>query len=51
MKTSKMASTEDVSDVALEMGYTSLRDKQEAIFGFMRGRDLFVSLLTGSGKS
>ena len=35
---------------AKEMGYTTLRDKQkEAILGFIRGRDVFVSLPTGSG--
>ena len=52
VKMSKMASTEDVvSDVALEMGYTSLCDKQEAILGFMRGRGVLVSLPTGSGKN
>ena len=41
-----------VSKAALEMGYTSLRQKQkDAVIGFIRRRDVFVSLPTGSGKS
>ena len=40
-----------VNEAALEMGY-SIRDKQkEAILGFLSGRDVFVSLPMGSGKS
>ncbi len=35
-----------------EMGYSDLRPKQEEVVrNFMRGRDVFVSLPTGSGKS
>ena len=43
-----------VSKAALEMGYvyTSLRQKQkDAVIEFIHGRDVFVSLPTGSGKS
>ena len=41
-----------MNEVAGEMGFTSLRDKQkEAILAFVKGRDVFVSLPTGSGKS
>ena len=41
-----------VSKVVLEMGYTSRRQKQkDAVIGFIRRRDVFVSLPTGSGKS
>ena len=37
---------------AFEMGYTSLRQKQrDAVLGFLNGRDVFVSLPTGSGKT
>lgn len=38
-----------VENAAKEMGYTVLREKQkEAILGFLRGRDVFVSRPTGS---
>ena len=41
-----------VNEAALEMGYSLIRDKQkEAILGFLSGRDTFISLPTGSGKS
>ena len=41
-----------LSKVASQMGYSSLRPKQEeVILDFVRGSDVFVSLPTGSGKS
>ena len=41
-----------IHTAAREMRYTCLRAKQEeAIIGFVSGRDVFVSLPTGSGKS
>ena len=39
------------TEVATRLGF-SLKDKQlEAILGFMSGKDVFVSLPTGYGKS
>ena len=38
-----------VNEAALQMGYSSIRDK--AILGFLSGRDVFVSLPTESAKS
>ncbi len=41
-----------VAAATMEMGYSKLRAKQETVVKhFLRGRDVFVSLLTGSGKS
>ena len=35
-----------------EMGYSSLRpDQEKVVVAFMKGKDVFVSLPTGSGKS
>ena len=40
------------TSVALKMGYASLRQEQrDAIVAFLRGRDVFVPLPTGSSKS
>ena len=34
------------------MGYSSLRpDQEKVVVAFMKGKDVFVSLPTGSGKS
>ena len=42
----------DIAAVALKLGYPSLRDKQkEGILRFLEGRDVFIYLPTGSGKS
>ena len=41
-----------LSKVASQIGYSTLRPKQEeVILDFVRGSDVFVSLPTGSGKS
>ena len=53
----KMAYTGEALDGAIctaarEMGYSKLRANQEKVVKtFLRCRDVFVSLLTGSGKS
>ena len=40
-----------IKEAALKLGIT-LKDKQlEAVLSFMRGKDVFVSLPTGYGKS
>ena len=41
-----------VAESALQLGYTSLKKEQEeAVKGFLDGRDVFVALATGFGKS
>jgi len=41
-----------VEDIARQMGINSLKPKQmEAILAFLSGRDVFVALPTGYGKS
>ena len=41
-----------VSKAALEIGYTSLRQKEkDTVIGFICGRDVYVSLPTGSSNS
>jgi len=41
-----------VNDVARQMGISSLKPKQmEAILAFLAGKDVFVALPTGYGKS
>ena len=43
---------EAIAAVCLELGYSELREKQEEVVKhFLRGRHVFVSLSTGSGKS
>ena len=41
-----------IDEVAASLGYTSLKEEQKkALFSFVTGRDMFVSLPTGYGKS
>ena len=40
-----------VAESALQLGYTSVKYKEEAVKGFLDGRDMFVALATGFGKS
>ena len=43
---------EAILSVARKLGYSDLRQKQrEAVTEFVAGKDVFVSLPTGSGKS
>ena len=49
---SKVDTISVIRTVAASLGYTGLRQKQEsALEAFVSGRDVFVSLPTGSGKS
>ena len=48
----KEAITRALQVTAKEMGYFEMRSKQEEVVGhFLSGKDVFVSLPTGSGKS
>ena len=47
----KEAITRALQVTVKEMGYSEMRSKQEVVGHFLSGRDVFVSLLTGSGKS
>ena len=41
-----------VSDAGEKIGYPDLKDEQrKAVAAFIQGKDVFVSLPTGSGKS
>ena len=41
-----------IAECALQLGYEGVKDKQmEAILALVRGKDTFVSLPTGFGKS
>ena len=41
-----------IDEAAASLGYTSLKEEQKkALFSFVTGRDVFVSLPTGYGKS
>ena len=43
---------EAITTSAIQLGYSCLRDQQRlAVFHFMMGNDVFLSLPTGSGKS
>ena len=43
---------EAIQTAAEELGYSNLRVKQkEAIMHYLQGKDVFISLPTGSGKS
>ena len=48
----KLSTSKAVSSGALQVGYKKLNHRQnEAVKEFVSGRDVFVSLPTGSGKS
>ena len=48
----KLSTSKAVSSAALQVGYKKLKYRQnEAVKEFVSGRDVFVSLPMGSGKS
>ena len=48
----KLSTSKAVSSAALQVGYKKLNHRQnEAVKEFVSGRDVFMSLATGSGKS
>jgi len=52
VRVDKLSTSKAVSSAALQVGYKQLKHKQnEAVKEFVSGRDVFVSLPTGSGKS
>jgi len=52
VKVNKLSTSKAVSSAAVQVGYKQLKHKQnEAVKEFVSGRDVFMSLLTGSGIS
>ena len=52
VKVDKLSTSKAVSSVGLQVGYKQLKHKQnKAAKEFVSGRDVFVSLPMGSGKS
>jgi len=51
IKVDELSTSKALSSVALLVGYKQLKHKQKAVKEFVSGRDVFVSLPTGSGAS